>query len=307
MDLQLEISVQHQLDIQVLQDTVTVYQNQLHLNSPAADSVEYVHRLDLLPGSYQVMFTVDGKNYAYPLVVKDAATMSDIFRTDPLTNVGDRHTAFEFDGRQVHLNSEGKFAAVVLPAPTKVTWILRRGAEVLWRSVSEPDSLSIVELPSAHMEPGAYQLEAVTADQVRTTTYVVPKSSQNTPSRTCISFNANLAPAQRSSFVARQWITRGNLVEARKSLELSLAKGPTAEAQTELARLDALSGHLEEARNRVRGVLADQPNDFQGLAVLAYIETRLQDYTVAAELYRRALAVQDSPVLRAALAKLPTQ
>ena len=74
VDLKLETSVQRQLDIEVLQDTATVYQNQLHLNFLKSDPVEYTHRLDLLPGAYQVMFTVDGKNYAYPLLVKDQAT-----------------------------------------------------------------------------------------------------------------------------------------------------------------------------------------------------------------------------------------
>jgi Tfp pilus assembly protein PilF len=75
----------------------------------------------------------------------------------------------------------------------------------------------------------------------------------------------------------------------------------------ELARVDVMAGRLDDARDRVRRVLASQPNDFQALSVLAYIETKFQDYLVAAELYRRALAVQDSPALRVALAKLPKE
>jgi Tfp pilus assembly protein PilF len=54
----------------------------------------------------------------------------------------------------------------------------------------------------------------------------------------------------------------------------------------------------------VRDVLARNPKSFEALAVYAYIETRFQDYAVAAELYRRALAIQESPSLRAALAEL---
>ena len=157
------------------------------------------------------------------------------------------------------------------------------------------------------MEPGTYQLEAVTADDARTTAYVIDKETRDKPESTLLSFNANLAPALRAAFVAHQWLMRGNLDEARKNLELSLSKGATPEAQVELARVDALAGRLDEARDRVRRVLADRPNDFQALAVLAYIETKFQDYPVAAELYRRALAVQDSPALRTALAKFPTQ
>jgi Tfp pilus assembly protein PilF len=66
-----------------------------------------------------------------------------------------------------------------------------------------------------------------------------------------------------------------------------------------------MSGSLDAARNRVRAVLSANPDDFEALAVFAYIETKFQDYPVAAELYRRALALQDSPALRMALAKLP--
>ena len=307
VDLKLETAVQHQLDIEVLHDTASVYKNQLHLNFVKSSDVDYTHRLDLLPGAYQVMFTVDGKNYAYPLPVKDQAAMSDIFRSDRTTDVDSRHTAFEFEGNQIHLNSNGTYAAVVLPAPEKVTWMLRRGSEVKWRSITEAKTFSIVDLPSAGMEPGTYQLEAVTASDARTTAYVVTKETRDRPDIALLSFNANLAPAQRSAFVAHQWLMGGNLGEARRNLELSLGEGATADAQVELARVDALSGHLDEARDRVRKVLADHPNDFQGLAVLAYIETKFQDYTVAAELYRRALAVQDSPALRTALAKLPAQ
>ncbi len=307
VDLRLETAVQHQLDIEVLQDTATIYKNQLHLNFPKGSTVAYTHRLDLLPGTYQVMFTVDGRNYAYPLVVKDQVMMSDIFRTDALSDVDRRQTAFEFDGQQARLNPDGKFAAVLLAAPAKVTWMLRKGSQVYWRSVSEAKSFSFVELPTVRIEPGIYQLEAVTADDARTTAYVVAKEEREKPGSTLLSFNANLAPALRAAFVAHQWLMRGNLDQARKNLELSLSKGATAEAQVELARVDALAGHLDEARNRVRQLLTARPNDFQALAVLAYIETKFQDYPAAAELYRRALAVEDSPALRTALARLPKQ
>jgi Tfp pilus assembly protein PilF len=87
-------------------------------------------------------------------------------------------------------------------------------------------------------------------------------------------------------------------------LQASLDRGLTDESQIEFARLDAMTGHLDAARERVRVVLAAHPRNFEALSVYAYIETRFQDYEVAAELYRRALAVQDSAALRLALAKL---
>jgi Tfp pilus assembly protein PilF len=72
-----------------------------------------------------------------------------------------------------------------------------------------------------------------------------------------------------------------------------------------MARIEALDGQLDAARDRVRGVLASSPNHFEALSVLAFVETKFQDYAVAAQLYRRALALQESPALRAALASLP--
>jgi tetratricopeptide (TPR) repeat protein len=121
---------------------------------------------------------------------------------------------------------------------------------------------------------------------------------------TLVSYNANLAPAQRLAFIGHQWLLRGKLDEARRNLNAALAKGATDNVQIELARADALAGNLDVARDRVRTVLARVPNSFEGLSVLAYVETKLQDYGVAADLYRRALAIQNSPALREALAEV---
>jgi hypothetical protein len=57
----------------------------------------------------------------------------------------------------------------------------------------------------------------------------------------------------------------------------------------------------------LRKILAVQPDDFQALSVYVFVEARLQDYPVAAQLYHRALKIQDSPALRLALEKLPAQ
>ncbi len=305
MDLQLETSAQRQINFEVLDDSVTVYQNQTQLNFSKSQPIEYTHRLDLLPGSYQVMFTVDGKTYGYPLRVKEQIVMSEIFRTGSGTPVIRRQTPFEFEGKQLHLDANGKYAAVVLSRPEKVIWMLRRGAEVLWRSVSDAEAFATVELPTTGLAPGTYQLEAVTANDSRTAEFVMTRENTDVPEATSISFNANLAPALRFAAIGHQWLLRGNLAEARKSLDASISKGVTRETEVELARVDALAGRLDEARERARRLLAARPDDFQALSVLAYVETKFQDYAVAAELYRRALAVQDSPALRAALSHLP--
>jgi GWxTD domain-containing protein len=301
IDLRLETTVEHQLDIEVAQGAVIIYQNQLHLDFSKAEPVVYTHRLDLLPGSYRVLFAVDGKSFPY--MVEPA---SDIQRADWGNDVSGRETPFEFDGRQLELNPEGKIAVVPLAQAGKATWMIRRGAEVVWRSVSEARQLATVELPVAGLPPGTYQLEAVTQSDSRSTEFVVRRNAAPRRSQaTLVSFNANLKPAQRLAFIGHQWLLRGKQQEARQSLALSLKYGITEEAQIELARADALAGNLDDARDRVRSLLALHPDSFEALAVFAYIETRLQDFAVAADLYRRALALQDSPDVRAALANLP--
>lgn len=75
----------------------------------------------------------------------------------------------------------------------------------------------------------------------------------------------------------------------------------------ELSRLDTSTGRVDEARDRLRPLLAAQPRNFEASATMAYIETKLQDWLAASRFYQQALAVQDSPVLRQALAKLPSK
>jgi tetratricopeptide (TPR) repeat protein len=185
--------------------------------------------------------------------------------------------------------------------------MIRRGAEVVWRSTSEGSDIATIELPAHGIEPGAYRIEAVIGENSTSAPIVIGKEETKPSGVDLISFNANLAPAQRYAFVGHQWLLRGKLDQARHSLEASLEKGVTPGATVELARTEALSGNLDIARNEVKTILTAQPNNFEALSVYAYIESKFQDYAVAADLYRRALAVQDSPAIRAALAQLPAQ
>jgi len=305
VDLRLLTSVQREIDVEVLESLSTIYHNQLHLQFSKAEPVEYTHRLDLLPGSYRVMFTVDGKTYPYPLDVPERAALSEIMRVREAASVTGRQTPFEFDGKQLELDPDGAFAVVTLPQPCKVTWMIRKGTQVLWKAATDGGEIAMVELPSSGFAANIYRLEATAADGSRNTDFVVKQETGNPSKATLVSFNANLAPALRLAFVGRQWLLRGNVDEARRSLQASLGRGITEEAQIELARADALTGSLDAARERVRRVLAVHPNHFDALSVYAFIEAQFQDYPVAAELYRRALAVQDSAALRVALARLP--
>ena len=307
VDFRLETAVRSDLEMEVGEGAVTVYRNRLRLGFAGAEPVDYTHRLDLLPGSYRVLFTVDGKTFPYEVNVPAQAAMGEIVRSGWGREPAGRQTPFEFDGRQVEPAAGGRFAMVALAAPGRVTWMVRRGMEVLWRSTVEGKEIAMIELPVNQLAPGSYRLEAVTANESRGADLLLKPDSGAGPERKAISFNANLAPALRLAFVGHQWLLRGRLSEARRCLESSLSQGPTDQAAIELARVDAMSGQLDAARDRVRGVLARRPDSFDALSVYAYIETQFQDYPAAAELYRRALALEDSPALRAALAKLPAQ
>jgi tetratricopeptide (TPR) repeat protein len=175
---------------------------------------------------------------------------------------------------------------------------------VLWRSFSNAHQVAVAELPSS-LPPGVYKLEASAANDVRIADLVVKEKNDSSRVMTMLSFNANLYPALRYTFVGHQWLLRGKLDQARASLQASLDSVRTKEAEVEIARVDALQGHYDEARDRLRRVLAAQPNYFDALSVLGYVEAELRDYPVAADLYKRALAVQESPAIRLALSKLP--
>jgi GWxTD domain-containing protein len=304
VDFLLDTKARQEIRVEIMEGSSSVYQNRLRLQFPEARAVSYEHRLDLLPGSYRVVFTVDGAIYPYMVEVPAAGG---IVRADLSSAASGRRTPFEFDSSRLEFNPAGRYAAVAVARPGAVTWTIRQGAQAIWKSTSDAKQIALVELPAQGIAPGVYRLEATTSDQSRSMELVVKPSGAEPPQRTVLSFNANLSPTSRLAFVGHQWLLRGDVNEARRSLQASLEKGLTAEAQVELARADAMQGSLDAARERVRRVLAAHPDHFQALAVLASIEAQFQDYPVAADLYRRALAIQDSPALRAALAQLPAR
>jgi GWxTD domain-containing protein len=304
IDLRLVTAAQREIGLELLQGFAIVYNNRLKLGFSKAETIEYTHRLDLLPGSYRLIFSVDGKMFAYALEIPEKPGLGEICRANPGPDTSGRHTPFEFGGKQIVLNPTGRMAVVSVPEPGTVTWVVREDLRIVWRTTVGADRLAMVELPA--LPPGAYHLEAATDRDSQNLSFTVPTAGSSDPKATLVSFNANLTPAQRLAFIGNQWLLRGRSDRARQVLAAALAAGDTKDAQIALARLDAMSGNLDVARDRVRGILAVHPDDFEALAVFAYIETEFQDYPVATELYRKALAVQDSPALRVALAKLPT-
>jgi GWxTD domain-containing protein len=307
VDFAIEVMAQDNLDMQVVQNGLTVYQNHLNLKFDQPTPLRYTHRLDLLAGSYRVNFNVDGVSFSNNIAVEDHLTIGNISRADASdVKAGHPLTPFSFDGKQLNLNADGKFAVVAVARPGSVRWTIRRGlGGVIWRSVSGANQIAVIELPA--LAAGPYQLEARAGEDETSLDFVVKESASLASDLNMLSFNANLHSAQRYAFIGHQWVLRGELEAARAALKTSIERGRTEEAILELARADALAGNLDAARDAVKSVLAVKPNDFEALSVFAYIETGFQDYAVAADLYRRALAVQDSPALRAALERLPVK
>ncbi|HLH44502.1 MAG TPA: GWxTD domain-containing protein [Bryobacteraceae bacterium] len=302
VDLGLEAGVQRQLGLEVIQGESTLYQNRVNFKFTQLLNIRYKQRLDLLPGAYRLIFTVDGKRFPYALDVPERAEMGEIARADQTDAAGDFQSPFSFQGAQFDLNADGNFAFLAVARPQRVMWTIRRGTELVWRAVSEPAVAATVALPT-NLPPGSYTIEANAAEGARQAGLEIrPRSPAVQVTAVC--YRANLAPGARLAFIGRQWLLRGRFEEARKSLAASLEEGASEQAQIELARVDAAEGRLDNARDLVRRVLAAHPDSFEGLSVLAYIEAKFQDYSVAADLYRRALAVQDSPAVRAALAEV---
>jgi GWxTD domain-containing protein len=306
LDFSLEAPARRDITVELLQGVVTVYKNIVNLKFDAPRPVQYLHRLDLLPGAYRLLVSVDGKMSPYPLDVPAQPRMSDIVLASDAR--GSTHeTPYQFDGRNLYPSAAGKSALIALPEPGDVTWTVRRGTEIVWRQQTHAEDVAIIPLPFNQLEPGKYDLEAASNGETRRISFVSSKTPADPASPALISFNANLAPASRYALIGHELLLHGKMDDAVRSLTESLKRAPLKEAQVDRARIDALSGRWDQARDRLRPLLAADPNYFDALCIYAYVEAKLQDYEVAAGYYRRALAVQESPAVRLALAALPKQ
>jgi GWxTD domain-containing protein len=305
VDFSLEVTARRDITVEVLQGIVTIYKNVVNLKFATATPVQYFHRLDLLPGSYRMLVSVDGKMNPYPLDVPAAPGMSDIVvAAEARGNIHD--TPYAFEGKNFYPADDGTFAIVALPEPGEVSWTIRRNIEIVWRQKTRGENAALLMLPS-DLEPGKYELEATANGETRRVGFVSKRTQTDTTSPALISFNANLPAASRYAFLGHELMLRGKTNDALQALNESLKRAPLTEAQVDRARIDALSGHWDQARERLRPILVADPNHFDALCVFAYVEAKLQDYEVAADYYRRALAVQDSPAVRLALSALPKQ
>jgi hypothetical protein len=212
---------------------------------------------------------------------------------------------FEFDDYRLYPDAAGRYVLVALSHPGEVQWSIRQGAGILWRQKTAGTDVAVLPLPFNKLPPGRYQIEAVAGDESASLDFDLASSNGGSKGSRLLSFNANLSSAARQALIGHEWLIRGRIAEAQASLEAALAAAPNEQAQVDLARIDTLSNRLDAARDRVKAVLAEDPTNFEALCVYASVEEDLQDYRVAAALYQRALAIEDSPTVRLALNSLP--
>ncbi len=122
-----------------------------------------------------------------------------------------------------------------------------------------------------------------------------------------VSCNANLHEDLEWSAQSRQWLAPGNLSEARRTAEHAWNVAPSDRNVIDLARIAVLEGDLDSPRPVLRAILDRNPKQFDALSLMAFIETKLQDYPAAADYYRKALTLRESPELAQSLAEAERQ
>lgn len=303
-DLSFELTARGVVKLEVFEGDISIYESTVNLTLDGPQSTQYLHRLDLLPGSYRLMLSVDGNTFPYSLEVPEQFAAGTPLRANEAHRARETATPFEFDKRSFYPSENGDFLLWPLPQPGEVEWSVRRGLDLVRKTKTEAREIAILALPFSSLPPGAYRLEASSGNVTKYLDFANTRPALSASAGALVSYNANLTPAMRYTAIGEQWVLRGQLKEARSAFEKALAITPSKRTQIGLARVEALSGALDEARERLRPILAAEPENFDALCVLAYVEVQLQDLEVAADLYRRALAVRDSAVVRKALAQL---
>ncbi len=293
IDLSLEARVRTKIGL-----SVSVEEFETVLPALEGKKIRYQHRLTLLPGTYTVVFHIDGVSYPFPLEVSGRREASALLLGRPGTDKPG--TPFAFGAAHIDPNAGGPLAFVQLTHRQTIKWRLRQNATTVFASESEtlPGNFGLFPVS---VPPGLYTLEMRAGEELRETEIRI---GSDEPALQVISYNANLSPAQLTRSIGRQWLVRGNLVEARTWLERSRAIQTTDAVTVDLCRVSAMAGDLDTPRPALAAILRADPQNFEALTVYGYIEAQLQDYAVAAEYYRKALAVRSSPAVAQALAQV---
>ena len=304
VDLLIATTVSDRIALEVQQGDATLARYETTLHFGASRQVRYQHRLELLPGDYRLFFTVDARTFPYTLSIPaptpGRANVGELL-TGFASDAQRSRTPFEFGGMRVEPAPNGNIAVVELGQPGRVTWRLRRGLETIWIARGEGQGTVTHTIGDTGVAPGAYTLEVSANDETRSCTVQV---GGERPTQLTVSYNANLTSAERYRSLGHQYLARGNAAEARAWLERSWRAQPADATKIELCRMAVLAGQYDSARADLGKILERDPDNFEALTVMAYIEVQLQDNAVAERLYSRALQIHSSPDVAKALASL---
>jgi hypothetical protein len=300
VDLLFTAAVSDRVAFEVQEGEATLAHYETTLKFGMSRQVRYEQRLELLPGEYRVFLTLDQRTYPYTLSIPAGGAVSGLL-TGFASDAQRSRTPFEFDGLRIEPAPNGNIAVVQLARPGKVVWRLRRGLETVWITRREAQGTVSQAIGDASVAPGTYTVEVTAGEETRSCPVQVGGEH---PSAITVSYNANLSAAERYRSIGHQYLTRGNAAEARAWLERSWQAQPSDATKVELCRIAALTGQYDSARAELKPILEHDPDNFEALTTLAFVEAQLQDFTVAERLYRRALEIHPSPAVAKALASL---
>jgi GWxTD domain-containing protein len=306
LDFSIEATCSKRIAVRLSQgaEPVEVTATDFHFGEPK--SIEYRHRFHLLPGKYTLSLDIDGSETATALETHARQPAGELL-------IGTVESAakpvpFRFDSLVFAPSISGAAVIVQLDRPQLLRWRLTRGQAVVWTAQTRaedtlPGGFLVKQFEPGTLPAGDYTLEVSGPGLDRS---VPVQIGETNPSRisTIVSYNANLSEEARSNGLGRQFLRRHEIRSARACFERAARAGSSDETRVNLARVKALEGDFDNSRQILQDVLTHSPENFEALATMGYIEAKLQDYAIAADFYRRALAIQQSPVISQAIAEL---
>ena len=301
VDLAVHVTTRARIALSVLAGAEPLDRQETTFEHAPEGPSTYVHRLYLLPGTYTVVVEVDGVETPFPITMPSKKGASEILLGARAEDGSKSWTPWRFAETRV-LPAPGTTAVLQLAAPVDLRWRVVEGgvaSRIIRTTAAEVDSQGFVFAELGSLPRGAWSIEVETPDGLRTA-----RPRTRPAEGTLIAFNANLGPGAEWLSVGEQYLASREYARARTSFEKARASAQTPQLTVDLARLDALEGKLDAARDRLLPLLARDPGNFAALCAMAFVERGFQDYVAAARYYERALALREDPIVRRALEEI---
>ena len=298
VDLAVHVTARARIAISVLAGAEPLDRQETTFEHAPEGPSTYVHRLFLLPGAYTVVVEVDAVETPFPITVPARQGASEILLGARAEDGARSWTPWRFAETRV-LPAPGTTAVLQLSAPADLRWRVVEGgiaSRLIRTTAGEVDSRGFVFAELGQLPRGNWSLQVETPDGLRTA-----RPEARPVQGTLIAFNANLGPGAEWLSVGEQYLARREYPRARTSFDKAGASAQTPQLTVDLARLDALEGKLDSARDRLSPLLARDPGNFAALCAMAFVERGFQDYVAAARYYEKALALREDPIVRRAL------